>query len=371
MASITPYAAVEARFLTSARQLAALLRGFALILISAFGLLAVPAPALPLGFALLGLMLLGAAADLRYALTGRGAPLALAAAVVRVAAVCAAQAPENGVPGLWALNVLTTTAITLQWEWPPAVTVPVLLGLFTVDAAVIGLADGGPVGLRLVLECVLARFAYELSRRSSRRMDALRAGRTELARAEALSLERHRQDREYLALLHDTASATFLLTATQGDTAAPGRIAAAARRDLAVLTGEEGAATTQDSPVDLSAALRAAVERAPVAVAARWADGPPLPASVVLALVRAVREVLTNVARHAGVDAAVLTVEHEEGRVTVTVTDEGSGFDTAAVPASRRGLRGSVADRMHAAGGTAEVVSAPGEGTTVRLEWPR
>lgn len=361
---------VEARFLASARQLAGLLRGVALVLISVFGLLAVPSRALPLGFAVLGVMVAGAAVDVWVGVTGRGAAAGLVAAVARVAAVSATQHELGDAPSLWALNVLTTTAITLQWEWPPTVTGPVLAGLFAVDVAVIGVDAGGAVGLRLLLECVLARLAFILLLRSSRRMDELRARRTDLARAEARSLARHRQDREYLALLHDTASATFLLTATQGAGAEPGRIADAARRDLAVLIGTEGAATTQDSPVDLTATLRPAVDRAPVRVTARWAEGAPVPASVALALVRAVREALANVARHAGVDEAELAVERSaDGGVVVTVTDRGRGFEAETVPASRRGLRGSILDRMTDAGGVGTVESRPGEGTTVRLEW--
>jgi len=370
MASNARQGAVEARFLSSARQLAGLLRGAALLLISAFGLLAVPTESLPLGCGLLALMAAGAAVDVWSGLTGRGAALTLVFAVARMAAVCVTQDQTGGTPSLWALNVLTTTAITLQWEWPPTVTVPVVAALFTLDLAMIGVQEGLDVGPRLLLECALARLAFVLLRRSSRRMDVLRERRTALARAEALSLARHRQDREYLALLHDTASATFLSAATRGEQAAPGEIADAARRDLAVLTGDAGAATTQDSPVDLTAALRAVVERAPVAVEAHWTEGPPLPASVALALVRAVREALANVARHAGVEEAELRVDRDGGRVAVTVVDQGRGFDPPDVAPSRRGIRGSIVERMAGVGGTATVTSLPAEGTVVRLEWP-
>lgn len=369
MASNTRQGAVEARFLASARQLAGLLRAAALLLISVFGVLAVPDASLPLGFGLLALMAAGAAVDVWSGLTGRGAALTLVFAVARVVAVCVTQDQTGGTPSQWALNVLTTTAITLQWEWPPTVTAPVVSVLFVVDLAAIGIQEGGAVGPRLLLECVLARLAFVLLRRSSRRMDVLRERRTALARAEALSLARHRQDREYLALLHDTASATFLLTATQGAQAAPGQIADAARRDLAVLTGDTGAATTQDSPVDLTAALRAVVERAPVAVDGHWTDGPALPASVALAMVRAVREALANVAHHAGVAEAELRVDRTGRQVTVTVADKGKGFDPDDVAPSRRGIRGSIVERLAGVGGTATVTSLPATGTTVRLEW--
>ncbi len=52
------------------------------------------------------------------------------------------------------------------------------------------------------------------------------------------------------------------------------------------------------------------------------------------------------------------------------VLDGGAGFDTATVPDHRYGVRESIGGRMAAAGGRAEVLSAPGAGTRVRLEWP-
>ncbi len=53
------------------------------------------------------------------------------------------------------------------------------------------------------------------------------------------------------------------------------------------------------------------------------------------------------------------------------VRDRGAGFDRAAVPADRRGLVESIEGRMERAGGTATVVSTPGEGTEVELHLPR
>ncbi|MGB3440479.1 MAG: ATP-binding protein [Actinophytocola sp.] len=359
---------VEAEFLISARRFAGPLRGIGLVLISAFGLLAVPGDTLPLGFALFALVVAGAAVDCWTGLSGRWAPLALAFAVARVVAVCVTQEWTGGQPNQWALNVLTTTAITVQWEWSPKVSVPVTAGLLAVHLAVTG--DGGAIVARLLIECVLSRLAFVLLRRSSRRVDLLRARQAALARAEALSLARRRREREYLALLHDTASSTFLLVAVHGADTEPGQVAGFARHDLAVLTGTAGGPTTQDSPVDLNASLRTVVDRSGLTVDVRWRDGLPVPASVALALVRAVRETLANVERHAGVHTATLSADLDGDRVVVTVADDGAGFRPDEVPRSRRGIRGSVVERMTAVGGSAAVTSRPGEGTTVRLEWP-
>lgn len=358
---------VEAEFLISARRFAGPMRGTGLVLISTFGLLAVPADALPLGFALFALVAAGAAVDVWTGLAGRGAVWALAFAVARVVVVCGVLEWTGGQPGQWALNVLTTTAITVQWEWSPRVAVPATAAMLAVHLATVG---GSAVVLRLLTECVLSRLAFVLLRRSSRRVDELRTRRAALARAEALSVARRRREREYLALLHDTASSTFLLVAVHGADTEPERVAEYARHDLAVLTGAAGGSATQDSAVDLKSSLRTVVDRGALTVDVRWRDGLLVPASVALALVRAVRETLANVERHAGVHTATLSAETDGDRVVVAIRDTGVGFRPDEVPPSRRGLRGSVIERMAAVGGRAEITSRPGGGTTVRLEWP-
>jgi signal transduction histidine kinase len=55
------------------------------------------------------------------------------------------------------------------------------------------------------------------------------------------------------------------------------------------------------------------------------------------------------------------------GDAEVFVRDRGSGFDLAQVPEDRLGVRHSIVDRMRRHGGSAEIVSAPGQGTEVRL----
>ncbi|MFD1147191.1 sensor histidine kinase [Saccharothrix hoggarensis] len=349
---------VEAGFLTSIARFAGPVRGVATTLISVFGLLSVPSDGLAPGLAVLGLVVACAVADF-------GAPrLALAFCVVRVVAVCVAHEWIGGTDQ-WALTVLTTTAITLQWEWSPKVSAPVTVLLLAAYVGTLGWV--GTAVLRVVVECVLARLAFGLVRRSTRRVDGLRARRAALERVEAVALERRAREREYLALLHDTASATFLVVAVNGRDADPAEVAGYARRDLDLLTGASG--EPRDSVVDVGSSLRTVVERSPLAVDARW-DAVLVPASVALALVRALREALANVERHAGTGAAEVRVTARGGGVEVRVADTGPGFDVGAVSAHRRGIRGSVVERMAAVGGGGEVTSGPG-GTTVRLVWPR
>jgi signal transduction histidine kinase/phage shock protein PspC (stress-responsive transcriptional regulator) len=89
------------------------------------------------------------------------------------------------------------------------------------------------------------------------------------------------------------------------------------------------------------------------------------------ALLAAAREALVNAARHSGASTAALFVEIEPDRMTAYVRDQGAGFDRATVGADRRGIADSIEGRIRGVGGSAEVVSAVGAGTEVRLSVPR
>jgi len=89
------------------------------------------------------------------------------------------------------------------------------------------------------------------------------------------------------------------------------------------------------------------------------------------AIYRVVQEALHNVVRHAGTASASVAVEVDGDAVSVTVRDEGVGFDPAArAIASRRLGLVSMRERVAALGGELDVLSSPGTGTTVRARVP-
>jgi signal transduction histidine kinase len=90
----------------------------------------------------------------------------------------------------------------------------------------------------------------------------------------------------------------------------------------------------------------------------------------VAALVAAAREALVNAARHAGVETVSLYAEVEADELSVFVRDRGAGFEMDRVEESRHGVRGSIVGRMQRHGGRAEIRSALGDGTEVRLTLP-
>jgi signal transduction histidine kinase len=99
---------------------------------------------------------------------------------------------------------------------------------------------------------------------------------------------------------------------------------------------------------------------------------PSLPADVEETLLRVAEEALHNALRHAQADTVRVAVSLAEGRVVLTVADDGKGFDvdTPALAAARRLGLASMRERARAVGGTFSVTSTPGRGTTVRVAVP-
>ena len=85
---------------------------------------------------------------------------------------------------------------------------------------------------------------------------------------------------------------------------------------------------------------------------------------------RMVQEALTNVARHSGASAAVVTVTAGEDALQVEIADRGRGFDAATALARRDslGLAG-IAERVRLAGGELEIFSQAGQGTRLHAEF--
>jgi len=100
-----------------------------------------------------------------------------------------------------------------------------------------------------------------------------------------------------------------------------------------------------------------------------------LPAAIELALYRVVQEALTNVAKHSAAAEAKVALNWQRMAVTVTVEDQGRGFDSEEIMNSRdRGLGlFGMQERLALVGGTLTIDSSPGQGTRVmaRIPLPR
>ena len=103
-------------------------------------------------------------------------------------------------------------------------------------------------------------------------------------------------------------------------------------------------------------------------------DPQPPPIEIRESLFDAVRELLLNVVKHAGVDRARVSIDQADGQVRTVVKDEGVGFDPADPcreddPAAGIGLSG-IRRRVEALGGVCRVESSPGKGTRVEILVP-
>ena len=103
---------------------------------------------------------------------------------------------------------------------------------------------------------------------------------------------------------------------------------------------------------------------------------PEVPLPVKIALYRILQEALSNIQRHAGVNAAAVRVWAEEDRLCLEVSDQGRGFQPPPLSgpqATERhehiGLRG-MRERATLVNGEICVDSRPGGGTRVRVEIP-
>jgi signal transduction histidine kinase len=173
---------------------------------------------------------------------------------------------------------------------------------------------------------------------------------------------------ELAAHLHDSVLQTLALMQKRADE--PREVAALARRQERELRAWLNAGSRREPGVSLAAALEAAV--------AEIEDAHGVPVEVVAvgdkrlderaeALVGATREAVLNAVKFAP-DAAISVYAEVRGdRAEVFVRDRGPGFDLAAIPPDRRGLRESVLGRMERHGGSAEIHTRPGEGTEVEL----
>jgi PAS domain S-box-containing protein len=84
-----------------------------------------------------------------------------------------------------------------------------------------------------------------------------------------------------------------------------------------------------------------------------------------LCLFRVAQEALTNVARHAGTPTANIALRQADGGLLLAVGDDGVGFDPTRPREGRSLGMASMRERLHLVGGTLDVESSPGRGTTI------
>jgi signal transduction histidine kinase len=113
-------------------------------------------------------------------------------------------------------------------------------------------------------------------------------------------------------------------------------------------------------------ALRALARRSAVPVELHLSVDERLADHVEVGAYYVVSEALTNAAKHARASNVEVHADMRDGRLQLTIGDDGVG---GADPARGSGLTG-LADRVAALGGTIAITSPPGKGTSLRVELP-
>jgi signal transduction histidine kinase len=118
----------------------------------------------------------------------------------------------------------------------------------------------------------------------------------------------------------------------------------------------------------LAAALASQARKSPVPVEVEPDGIGRYPQETEAAVYFSCLEALQNVAKYAEATEATVRLSQAKGTLSFEVTDDGIGFDPT-VASRGSGLQG-IADRLAALGGSVEVRSAPGDGTTVAGRLP-
>jgi signal transduction histidine kinase/phage shock protein PspC (stress-responsive transcriptional regulator) len=182
---------------------------------------------------------------------------------------------------------------------------------------------------------------------------------------------RSQERAEMAAHLHDSVLQTLALV--QRRSTDPQEVAALARRQERELRSWLAERPAPGEKALLAPALEAA--------AAEVEETHGVPVEVVVvgereldahaeALVAAAREAMTNAAKFGAGSPVDVYAESNSEAVHVYVRDRGPGFDPAAMPPDRRGVRESIVGRMERHGGRARIASDPQTGTEVELELP-
>lgn len=289
-------------------------------------------------------------------------------------------------PSIWTAGSVLAFAIKGGWRWAAFAS--------TLVAAVNIVERGAPTRdtvhnvILVWVASIAIGYVVEVARASERTL------------ARALEIEAATRERERLARdIHDGVLQVLAMvqrraSALGGEAAELGRMAGEQEVALRTLVSgglvpvsrvSEDAALgavvravdepdDEEGPLDLRSLL------APYATARVTLSEPgapvPLAPAAAKELAAAVGAALDNVRKHAGADArAWILVEDEPDAVIVTVRDDGPGIPegrlTQAEGEGRLGVALSIRGRLRDLGGTAELISVPGQGTEVELKVPK
>ena len=290
-------------------------------------------------------------------------------------------------PVIWSVLVRTRAAVIATVCVAVGMGTGMFIGLgATTDALVIASTIEG---LSLVFSLALGLWITSIADTSEERRTLIQ--QLETAQEELAALSRDAgaaSERERLAReLHDTIAQDLtglVMTAQRGLRELRAGNTAAAEKQLGVLEENARNALTETRALvasgaavgvdggGLAIALRRLAERfereTGITVSVDADDTAALDRDREVVLLRCAQEALANVRKHSSADAAALTLAMRDNEVTLSISDDGSGFDPQ-VPSSGFGLAG-LRKRLTLVRGNLDVTASPGGGTRLVATLP-
>jgi signal transduction histidine kinase len=294
-----------------------------------------------------------------------GTDLLIALAAILVSPMVKGAALQATLPGFWVGGVVLAWAVHWGWAGGCAAALAISAADLSIRSEMTTVQYGN---ILLVLLCgLIVGYASGLLKQMA------------VARDQAQREAAEARERAQLArVVHDGVLQVLSLMQRRGaelggEVAELGRLAADQEAALRALVQRRATA----SPVG-SADLAGAVSRLQsVHVTVSVPGGPVvMSADAVREVLAVVRTCLDNVRRHVGEDAAVwVAVEDRGDRVLVSVRDDGPGIPPGRLETARAegrlGVSESIQGRVSDLGGTADLVSAPGQGTEWEITVPK
>ncbi|MEV4316760.1 ATP-binding protein [Actinocrispum sp. NPDC049592] len=327
----------------------------------------VPVPVVAMSIVFAGFLLILAARSWQARLTAHDATVA---SIVATANTLAYLVPSEGaLPMATRSNSLVVATLLVAGFHQRRNAWLICSGLAGVHFAV-SLSIDGPMGAveslwPLIAAPLAAAVVTRVLRSASLRADqselALQAARVRAAGAAA----RRAAHRHFQRTLHDDVASALRAVATIGLDIAEVRQACS----VAVTRATESPAEPADGTSELWSGLADLPIPAGTQRVMAHRDAIKIPTDVANAVIAAARQALANIERHARARTVTISIQGDEKGFVVRVRDDGIGFRAEDVKQTSVGLRDSVNQRLTDVGGTAEIHTAPGKGTTIALKW--
>lgn len=274
-----------------------------------------------------------------------------------------------------------TAAVVWRVRWSLPYLIYVVVSVQFVNDAVHSPAYATNVPTDVAWSVCLCAIPYAIAvaaLRSGRLLDTTKVQAAQAAADAAAMVARADERARFDALTHDRVMSTLLSAARHPMSA---ELVSQATSTLSKLEDLRAIGETDARPLDVDDAVSkiaytvTEVDGTMVVrtdISSRAGDE-QLPGPVVGTMIEAAVEAARNSVQHAGPGATrSMDITVTESELCVEVADNGAGFDLNDVRPDRLGVSGSIHGRMEAlTDGSAEVITAPGRGTRVRLRWIR